>query len=135
MKNRVSVGLSLSPSLMRRVRAACDEKGTGLSVEIEARLRASFDLQGGDELLLLKMDSGLLSWLNAFAEGCGLFGDLNSTAVFFLRSHLQEMMRHDVWFAAVVPKLPEPIRGHVMSSPHWQALMRGERNVARPNKS
>lgn len=110
--------------MRRRIEEAREASGRTLSEEIEAQLRRAFRQQDGDELLLLRIDDGLLSWLRAFVAGPGFFGDLNQTAVYLIRSHLDEMMRHDVWFAATVPHLPEPIRSHVADCPKYRALLR-----------
>lgn len=119
---RVPTSISLSPALRHQIEEARERSGRSLSHEVEARLRASLNLQGADELLLLKVDNGLMSWLKAFVAGPGFFGDLQATAVYLIRSHLLEMMEHDVWYSATVPKLPEPTRSYVMSTPKYLAL-------------
>ena len=123
-RRRVQTSVSLSLSLRRRIEAACAESGRTRSAEVEARLRASFDLQGGDGLLLLKIDDGLMAWLRALVAGPGFWGDLQQTSVYLMRSDLQRLLKHDVWYGATVAHLPSPIREANMRSPKYQALVK-----------
>jgi hypothetical protein len=87
----------------------------------EQTTEAEDPAEDGEELLL-HIDSGLMAWLRALVAGPGIFGGLDETAVYLLRSALIERMEHDVWFAAAVPHLPSPIREAVMQSPKYRAL-------------
>ena len=127
MSAGVRTAITLSRSLRHRLEEARERSGRTLSEEIEAQLRRAFRQTDGDEFLLLRMDEGLIAWLRAFVAGPGFFGDLNATAVFLIRNNLQEMMRHDCWFAGTVPHLPEPIRSHVADCPKYRKLLRDDK--------
>lgn len=126
MSAGVKTAITLSPSLRHRIEDARERSGRSLSAEVEAQLRKAMRQQDGDELLLLRIDDGLLSWLRAFVAGPGFFGDLEQTAVYLIRSQLHELMGHDHWFAGTVPHLPEPIRSHVENCPKYRGLLRDE---------
>lgn len=124
MKRRVQVSVSLTPSLRHKIEASREKSGYTLSAEMEKLLRAALNHQAGDELLLLRIDNGLLAWLRALVDGPGFWGDMQQTAVYLLRNALTELTEHDVWYAATVPALPSPIREANMASPKYQALVR-----------
>lgn len=122
MKARIS--MSISPSLRHRLEEAREKSGRSLSQEVEARLRLSFRQCDGDELVLLKVDSGLMAWFRAFVAGPGFFGNLQQTLIYFLRCQLIELMEHDCWYGPTVPLLPEPMRTANMRTPKYQRIAR-----------
>lgn len=128
--SRRRLSITLSPSLAHRLELEREASRRTLSAEIEAQLRRALKAPEGEELLLLRIDDGLLAWLKAFVAGPGFFGNLEQTAIYLLRSALQELVQNDNWFAGTVPHLPEPIRSHVADCPKYRALLKTERELA-----
>ncbi len=89
----------------------------------DKRTEAEDPADEGEELVL-HVDSGLMDWLGALVAGPGIFGNLDETAVYLLRTALIEMMRDDEWFAATVPHLPSPTREANMKSPRYRTLVK-----------
>ena len=77
-----------------------------------------------DRELVLRIDSGLMAWLQAFVAGPGFFGSVEDTAVYLLRTALLDMLKEDIWFVGTAPHLPSPIREANMMSPKYQTLAR-----------
>lgn len=107
-----------------------------LAEEIQARLAITFEIQAmqtgvdGDELLLLRVDHGLMAWLRAYVKAGSLAGDLRATAIWFIRSHLIDSIKYDHIYGSVAKFLPEPIRSHVMNTPKYQAIIDGRGSVS-----
>ncbi len=116
---RAPLSISVSPELRRLIEDAAERNGQTLKAEVEGRLRWSLAHFTGDEIVTLKVDSGLMAWLRAYVQGCSFAGDLQASVVFILRQYMHDCIRSNDFFA-MVPLLPEPIRSHVMKSPKWR---------------
>lgn len=119
MKRRAPLTITVSPELRRLIEEAAERNGQTLKAEVEGRLRWSLAHFTGDEIITLKIDSGLMAWLRAYVHGCSIAGDLQATVVFIVRNYLWERIESRDYFR-MVPLLPEPIRSHVQKSPKWQ---------------
>lgn len=120
--------VTLSPAIRDEVERRREGSGRSLSEEVEALLRRALDQPDGDEMLLLRIDDGLLGWLRALVRGPGFFGNLNQTTVYLIRCALHDLLKNDIWFAATVPHLPEPTRTHLIDTPKYQSLLRAAKD-------
>ena len=106
--SRISV--NLSEGLRHHLEEAREKSGRTLTAEVEARLRDSLQSLGSDRLLLLHFDDGLWAWLNASAKGVGIFGGIEETAIYMIRSKIIEDSRSEVFRNAMLPNLPRSIQ-------------------------
>lgn len=135
-KRDTRLSFNAPAALRSALEEACERNDRTMAEEIQTRLAITFDLQAmqtgvdGDELLLLRVDHGLMAWLRAYVKAGSLMGDLRATAVFFIRSHLIDSIKYDHIYGSVVPFLPEPIKTHVMKTPKYQAIIDGRGGVS-----
>lgn len=102
----------ISASLRRRIEEAREHSGRTLTGEGEARLRASLRQTGGDELLLLRLDDGLMAHVEALARNGrgGMFGNVEQTAIYLIRSQIIKFMSSEGLRELIAPHLREPYR-------------------------
>lgn len=114
--------VTISPDLMSGLEAESDRLQVPLRDVVEARLRDSFDKSVGKELLLLRVDDGLLAWLRAI-DRLRFFGiSFNDCVVSLLRESLIRTSDHDAWFPHVADQLEEPYGSYVRATPRYRRL-------------
>jgi hypothetical protein len=99
----------ISHSLRARLEASREVSGRTLTGEVEARLRSSLRQTGGDGLVLLHIDRGLMSFLEAI-EKTHFIGDLEQVAIFLIRSQIIDYMSSKTWAPMIIKNLPSPYR-------------------------
>jgi len=103
------ISVKISDGLRAHLEEAREASGRRLGAEIEARLRESLGAVSSDNLLLLRLDAGLMAHLRALAA-VGYFGPVEETAVYLIRSEIIRFMSSEVWHRDICRHLPEPIR-------------------------
>ena len=58
----------VSKSLRSDLLASCERTGRTLTEELEARLRQSLNTKASDNIILVRMDSGLFGYFDALAK-------------------------------------------------------------------
>jgi hypothetical protein len=124
--SRVSV--NLTDGLRSDLQEACEKSGRTLTAEIEARLRDSLGSVASHNLLLLRIDDGLWSWLTAYVKGIGMVGSrIEDVAIWHIRSGVIKDHDADSYFLAMYRHLPESIQNACRH--RWLRLVdRGERS-------
>lgn len=109
-----SLNVRISASLRRRLEERRERSGRTLTGEVEACLRSALQQVGGDGLLLLSLDDGLMAHLEALARNGrgGMFGNLEQSAIYMLRTQIIDFMANDNLRELIAPHLREPYRKH-----------------------
>lgn len=108
------LSVRISRSLRSQLEQRREASGRSLSLEVEAQLRRALRAKPSNGMILLPVDDGLLAWLEASAGD--IFGDLEQTAVYLLRSGLLDLIKSENWRRSIAPRLREPYRSAALET-------------------
>lgn len=118
----------VSQSLRSDLLAACERSGRSLTEEVEARLRQSLDTKAADNIILVRMDSGLFSYFQALANSSvAIFGDIEDTIIFAARTWMIDHFNSDGFAFPMMKHPPESVQKAWSETPRFQSYFQGKR--------
>lgn len=111
----------VSKSLRADLLATCERSGRSLTEELETRLRESLGTKAADNIVLVRMDSGLFAYFDALAKSSvAIYGDIEDTIIFAARTWMIKEFDSDGFAFPMMEHLPRSIQEAWRKSPRFQ---------------